>query len=43
VKEWLPYPDDGMGALTDIQVGNVVKRSDDGRNMVRSHKVWVKL
>jgi hypothetical protein len=43
VGEWLPYPDDGMGALTDIQVGNVVKRSDDGRNMVRSHKVWVKL
>ncbi|KAI5372642.1 hypothetical protein J4E82_008646 [Alternaria postmessia] len=43
VEEWLPYPDDGMGALTDIQVGNVVKRSDDGRNMVRSHKVWVKL
>ncbi|CAN9224458.1 unnamed protein product [Alternaria sp. RS040] len=43
VEEWLPYPDDGMGVLTDIQVGNVVKRSDDGRNMLRSHKVWVKL
>lgn len=43
VEEWLPYPDDDMGALTDIRVGNVVKRSDDGRNMVRSHNVLAKV
>jgi hypothetical protein len=30
-----------MGSLADMNVGKVVKRSDDGRNIMRSHKVSV--
>lgn len=39
----LPPPDSGMEVFMDVYKGKVTKRSDDGKNIVRSHKIWTKL
>ena len=38
----VPPPGSGMEALTNTDGGRVIKRSGDGKNIVRSHKVWIK-
>jgi hypothetical protein len=38
----VPPPGFGMEALTNTDGGRVIKRSGDGKNIVRSHKVWIK-
>jgi hypothetical protein len=43
VEVWLPHPDSGMGDLTGIYEGRLVKRSGDGKKIVRSHRLWVNL
>ncbi|KAG9193459.1 hypothetical protein G6011_03494 [Alternaria panax] len=39
----VPPPGSGMEALMDTYEGNVTKRSEDGKNIVRSHKIWTRL
>lgn len=39
----LPPTGSGIEALTSVFEDKVMERSDDGKNIVRSHKVWKKV